>query len=169
MNAGEQIVYASAWAAMTCYFATLFALVALREADGRMMRARRLWTVGWLLLLAHIAAAFHFAHHWSHAEAAASTDFQAELETGWPIRGGIYFNYVFALLWTLDVAWWWLKPQRYAARPRVVTRIIYGFLFFMVFNAVVVFGHGWIRWLGAAACLVLVVVMASRSRRSSVA
>lgn len=166
MELGEHLVYGTARVAMTLYFAALLAMVLLRS-DDRVARARRLWTLGWLVYLLHVAAAFHFAHHWSHAEAAASTDFQTELETGLPISGGIYFNYFFTLVWTLDVAWWWLMPTSYAKRPRGVAATLHGFLFFIVVNATVVFGQGLTRWLGVAACVALAVAMAFRSLRSS--
>lgn len=168
MELGEQLVYGTARVAMTLYFAALLALVLL-TGDDRLHRARRLWTIGWLIYLAHVAAAFQFMHHWSHAEAAASTDFQTELETGFPITGGIYFNYAFTVVWTLDVLWWWLAPGNYSRRPRAVAWIIHGFLFFMAFNATVVFGRGFTRWFGAAACVALAIATAFRSRRSSAA
>ena len=66
MTTGEQIVYGAARAAAALYFA---ALIAPPQSPWR----RRLWTAGWLVYLGHVAAAFHFVHHWSHADAAIGT------------------------------------------------------------------------------------------------
>ena len=38
--------------------------------------------------------------------------------TGQALGGGLYVNYAFALVWGADVAWWWLGPRSYLARPR---------------------------------------------------
>lgn len=168
MDLGEHLVYGTARVAMALYFATLYALL-LVGGDDRLARARRLWTLGYLCYLAHVAAAFHFVYHWSHAEAAAATDFQAELDTGLPIPGGIYFNYAFTVVWTLDVAWWWLAPKNYSRRSQTLSSILHAFLFFMAVNATIIFGQGLTRWLSAAACVGLLIATAFRSRRSSVA
>src|SRR5688572_11673932 len=154
------LVYVTAWIAMGSYFA---ALVAPPSSPWR----RRIWTLGWLAFLAHVAAAFHLVHHWSHAEAAEATTRRAAELTGSPAPSGIYFNYVFLLVWSADVAWQWLAPQSYARRRWPIAWLVHGFLLFMVVNAVIVFGHGPTRWLGAAALVVLLAVTAVRFRRAS--
>jgi hypothetical protein len=156
------IVHVTAWIAMGCYFA---ALVAPPSSSWR----RRLWTFGWLVFLAHVAAAFHFVHHWSHAEAAEATTRRALELTGSPAASGIYFNYVFLLVWTADVAWLLLAAQSHARRPRPIAWLVHGFMLFMVVNAVIVFGHGPTRGLGLAAALILLAVTAARFRRALVA
>lgn len=150
MNLGERFVYLTAWLAVACYFAALLAPRTSR-------RRRTLWTLGWLAFVLHVVAAFHFVHHWSHAEAAASTSRRALEVTGRPAPGGIYFNYAFLFVWTLDVAWLWIAPTNYARRPWPINWIVHGFLLFIFVNATVVFGHGLVRWLGAAALVILAV------------
>ena len=49
-------------------------------------------------------------------------------------------------LWTADVLFWWLRPARYATRSPWVDWTVHGFMAFIVFNATVVFGSGWVRW-----------------------
>jgi hypothetical protein len=63
---------------------------------------------------------------------------------------GIFLSHLFTLVWTLDVARWWLRPDGYAGRPAWVGRLLHGFMAFMIFNATVVYGTGSIRWAGAA-------------------
>jgi hypothetical protein len=121
-----------------------------------------LWTLGCVVFLLHVVAAFQFVHHWSHTAAAESTARQTFEATGARSGSGIYLNYLFTVVWAMDVAWWWLAPTSYAARPKTVTWMIRGFLLFMVFNAVVVFGHGATRWLGAAACAALATLAIRR-------
>jgi len=121
---------------------------------------RLVWTAGWLLLLLHFAAAFGEFHHWSHAHAYADTAMKTERVTGLAWGGGIYFNYAMLLLWGADVACWWLAPQTVRPRPRLLTVGLHAFLYFMVFNATVVFESGPIRWAGLAASMALLAELA---------
>jgi hypothetical protein len=119
------------------------AAVSLLLWPGGSWRAARLcWTLAWAAYLVHLAMAFHHYHHWSHADAIAHT----RAVSG--VGEGIYFSHLFTLLWTADVAWWWLRPQGYATRPAWVGRTLHGFMFFMVFNATVVYESGFIRGAG---------------------
>src|SRR5688572_30167945 len=101
------------------------------------------WALGWGMFLVHTAAAFHLGHDWSHADAFAHTERTAG------VGEGIYVNYLFGLVWGLDVAWFVASPGSYARRPRWVGWAIHGFLAFVTFNATVVYGTGLARWLGA--------------------
>jgi hypothetical protein len=62
---------------------------------------------------------------------------------------GLYISYLFTLLWTADVAWWWLAPQRYARRSNWVGRSLHVFMAFMIFNGTVIFESGGTRVAGA--------------------
>jgi hypothetical protein len=123
-------------------------------ARGRLARAA--WTAGWLTYLVHLAMAFHYYHHWSHHDAvrrtAAVSGFGA----------GIYVSHLFTLVWTADVASWWLWPRWYAGRPRWLDALLHGFMLVVVFNATVVFESGPTRWVGAAGFVVLAVLAALR-------
>ena len=91
------------------------------------------WTLGCLLLLLHIAVAFHLGHGWSH---------EAAWEHTRQVGGygdGIFVNYAFALVWLADVVWVWALPGSYLARSRWLNWTIHGFLAFVVVNAAVVF------------------------------
>jgi hypothetical protein len=105
---------------------------------------RALWTVAWASYLAHLFSAFHFYHHWSHACAVAHTE---EVSGFGP---GIYFSHLFTLLWTVDVAYWWWKPERYLTRACWIGWSLHGYMALIIFNATVIYETGFIRWVGAA-------------------
>ena len=151
--------------ALLLYAATL----ALRlAAPTRRGAARLLWTAGCLLFLAHVAAAFHFFHGWSHADAYAETALQTRAMTGTDWGGGLYLNYLFAFAWAADVLWsWWGGTERYARRPLWVDGALHAFMSFMAFNGTVVFEQGAVRWAGVACTLVLAVLAARRWLGSS--
>jgi hypothetical protein len=104
--------------------------------------ARWCWTWGVVCFLVHLAMAFHYYHHWSHAHAFEHTR---------QVSGageGIYVSYLFTWLWIADAVWWWIQPKRYAARPVWIDRALHAFMLFIVFNGMIVFESGAIRWAG---------------------
>jgi len=139
--------------------------------------ARAIWTLGCVLFVVHVACAFHFYHHWSHAAAWQTTAQETEQLLGVAFGDGIYFSYLFLILWVLDVAWLWLRTDRNevangtpsepatvdaTAVPQLPLRLIqtpswrvlvHIFLLFIAFNGAIVFEHGPTRWAGIAACL----------------
>lgn len=124
----------------------LYALSALCRARPRV--ARTLFTTAWLTYFLHVAAVFHFAHHWSHDAAFQYTQTRTAEITGIAFGGGLWVNYAFTLLWTLEVLWWWLDSNGYQRRPRWLNALIDGTFLFIIFNATVVFGVGAVRWYG---------------------
>ena len=170
MNLGEQVTLWTIRAALLGYGAVLCGKVYCGAANHVLSRQwskrlRVVWTIGCVLFLVHLAAALHYYHHDSHAVAVAHTTEQTERVVGVRFNGGIYFNYLFALVWLGDVFWWWRAEQRFLTRPRWQAWLIEGYLFFIAFNSTVVFASGPIRWLAATFCVLLVVVAIS-SRRS---
>jgi hypothetical protein len=160
---GESVVRNTVRLALAWYAAALFLMLCLRPADwlasaGRGRLARWCWTFAWVTYLVHVAMAFHHFHHWSHAEAVEHT----RQVSG--VGEGVYVSYLFTLLWTADVAAWWLGPARYARRARRVDGLLHGFMLFMVFNATVVYERGPIRWAGLALFAVLAVLVGWRFR-----
>lgn len=140
------------WLALCAYGIGAGMLLLSRRRFRWLACARLAWTVGCVFFLAHVASAFTYYHHWSHAEAYRETARQTGELTGLHWGGGIYLNYIFALAWLADVGWWWLSPKSFAARPPRLNAIWQGFFFFMVFNGAVVFGTGPVRLLGAIIC-----------------
>jgi hypothetical protein len=138
----------------TVRLALLFALpVALLmqrlDLAGRQARtragqvARLCWTLAWLSYAIHLGMAFHHFHGWSHADAVA----HVERRSGF--GPGIWFPHLFTLAWTVDVVWWWLRPEGRAARPAWAAWLLYGYMALITFNGTVVYETGLIRWAGA--------------------
>jgi hypothetical protein len=136
---GDELVRNSIRLALVYY---TFALLLLLRGDTRL--ARKAWTLAWLAYLIHMALAFHFVHGWSHAHAFERT----RQESG--VGEGLYVSYLFTLLWSVDVIWWWVAPLAHQRRPRWIGAVLHGFMLFMVFNGAVVFAAGGMRWAGVA-------------------
>jgi len=117
--------------------------------------SRAIWTIGCIFFLLHVVAAFHFYHHWSHADAFETTASETYRMLGIRFGEGIYFSYLFTLLWTLDVAWQWQSPQSYQARAKWLSLAVMGYLAFIAFNGAVVFEEGTTRWVGIPLTLAL--------------
>jgi hypothetical protein len=131
------------------------------SAGRRVIWARWCWTLAWITYVIHVAVAFHYYHHWSHADAVRHTE---EVSGFGP---GIYLSHFFTLLWTADVAFWWKQPALYAGRSRWIDLALHAFMFFIIFNGTVVYEDGPIRWAGAlvtAEFAVLLVLKTLRSR-----
>lgn len=156
MSSGELLTKFTIWMTITGYAvgATVFALSrGRRKWDGA---ARLAWTVACISLLAHVACAFHFYHAWSHQAAYLDTARQTADVFGLDWGGGLYVNYALVVCWVADVGWWWLRGHdAYRRRPWPLVAVWHAFLFFIVFNATVVFENGLVRWAGLCACLCL--------------
>ena len=121
--------------------------------------ARTCWALGVAAFLVHVGLAFHYHHGWSHAEA------MRHVERVSGFGPGLFFSYLFTLLWSGDAVWWLLAPLSYAARPAWVGWALHAYLSFIAFNATVVYEQGFIRWAGLAATVALAsLALASRLR-----
>jgi hypothetical protein len=138
-----------------CYLASLL----LQSANRKPMLARALWTTGFVIFAMHLFAAFQFVHDWSHTAAWNHTAQQTAKLTGWNWGGGIWFNYLFAVLWGYDV----LQSDRSRLRNRTVFWLIHAYLGFVVFNATVVFGVWWWKFVAVVFVPALIVVWRKRT------
>lgn len=162
MNLGELL---TSWTVRLALILYVGGLALRARAAGRrhtLALARLAWTAGCMAFLIHVASAFHFYHHWSHAAAYEATARRTAEVVGLAWGGGLYANYAFTSLWVADAGWWWRGLSRYQTRRRSVEWAVQGFLGFIAFNATVVFGTGAVRWLGLGACLFLVVLWGYR-------
>jgi hypothetical protein len=151
--------------AMALYVLALAVRALAHRDPSRLRLARVAWTVGCIAFLAHVACAFHFVHHWSHAAAYEDTARKTEAFVGWAWGGGLYLNYAFTILWPADVVFWWCNLDR-SRVPAALDYGLQGFMAFMAFNATVVFATGPVRWLGLAACLLIPLLYGlNRSRQ----
>ena len=110
MEPAAAIVYVSVWVALLCYPAAAIGRAAAQPVVRRW--ARLVWTAGCLAFWLHVVSAFGVFYQWSHAIAVAATATQTLAATGVDSGAGLYLNYLFALLWTIDMACWWWRPAR---------------------------------------------------------
>jgi hypothetical protein len=149
--------------ALLCYAAALgWWLSGRGQAADR--GGRCMWTTGLALYLAHVIAAFHFYHRWSHAAAWEETARQTAEVTGLAWGGGIWFNYAFALVWGTDCLWQWAAALRGWRRPAWWRWAVHLFMAFMVVNATIVFESGATRWVALAIALALASIGLAQPR-----
>jgi hypothetical protein len=146
-DVGDDLIRNTVRLSLAYYAAAAGLMLFLRPPEwagsGRGSVARWCWTLAWATYVIHVGMALHFYHHWSHADAVRHTE---EVSGFGP---GIYVSHLFTLLWTADVAWWWLRPDAYAERPTWIGRALHAFMAFVIFNGMVVYEAGAIRWAGA--------------------
>jgi hypothetical protein len=165
---GEPLVRNTIRLSLAWYVAALGLMTRLRAADWTTrtlsgQAARWCWTWAWLVYVVHVALAFHYVHHWSHAEAFE----HVRKESGF--GPGIFVSYLFTALWTADVIAWWIAPARYAVRAAWIDCSLHGFMLFIVFNGTVVYESGPIRWAAVVAFAVLAWLFVRRCRFTPVA
>jgi len=165
-DVGDSLIRNTIRLSLFYWWAAVNLLLFLRRDDWpaqteRGQFARMCWTLAWAAYLVHLGMAFHWYHGWSHAAAMEHT---REVSG---VGEGIYVSHLFTLLWTLDVAWWWLQPGAHARRSPWVDRLLHGFMAFVIFNGTVVYETGLIRWAGAAAFAELTAALIGARMRQS--
>jgi hypothetical protein len=145
--------------ALLCYAISTLLLLVRPASPSLTLRIRPLWSLGALLFIAHVAAAFHYTHHWSHVSAVRSTAAETQQLLGIAFGQGIWFSYLFVLLWTADAAWSWLRPLSWKNRSRRTTLVLHSYLFFIAFNGAVIFEAGPTRPLGILVTLLLILAL----------
>jgi hypothetical protein len=155
---GELLINWSARVVVLFYLLRLAADALMADPTRRDRWARWAWTVGCAVYLVHVAFAFQFLHHWSHAAAVEHAARRTFEVVGFEFGAGVYVNYAFTLLWVADVVLWWRRSL--AGRPIAplyywLVQAIFGF---MMFNATVVFGPAFWKWVAAGALVAIVVL-----------
>lgn len=107
---------------------------------------------GCAVYLLHVAVAFHAGHGWSHAAAVDHVERRSRFGPG------LFVSYLFTAVWVLDTLWCAVDYDGYRVRPRWLSRGTHLFMAFVVFNATVVFGQGFGRWVFACLFAAVVVV-----------
>lgn len=100
--------------------------------------APRWWAVGCAYLWLHVAIVYHLMHAWSHDSAFH------HIRTVGGMGEGLYMNYAFMGLWLADALWINTHEASYRRRPNWIGWFVHGYLFFIVFNAMVPYG----TWVG---------------------
>ena len=155
MNLGAEIIAWSIRLAMLLFVVVQAVQFQTPLRSGIDSTLRTLWTISFLLFLVHVMAATHFVHHWSHMAAYDATSEETRHKLGFAYGAGVYFNYLFLVVWAIDVYSMW-RPAKHpndAVRALQLAGRLY--LLFIAFNGVVVFKSGWMRVLGAIATALL--------------
>ena len=156
LHIGEFLTRSTVWLALSCYVGA----EAIRSGAPHLHRqqvARLINTAGCLLFMAHVACAFHFYHHWSHAAAYADTAGQTARYFGFNSGFGLYFNYLFLVLWIVQVITSWISVAATQPLAPWLTRTVRAFVLLMIFNGTVIFAHGPIKWFGLVLSALLLV------------
>ncbi len=160
MSTGALWTRATIWTALLCYVAVTILMARRTLSSSRL--ARIVWSAGCVFLFAHLAAAFHFHHDWSHAAAMQDTQRQTMARVGIDFGGGVYFNYAFAAIWLADCIWWWMHPS--SGRRDGWWILLQSYFLFMIFNSTVVFGRGFAKLAGAMICLLGIAALTNAYR-----
>ena len=149
------LIAAPIWAALVAYTVGERGRI-LASARSRGGWPRVVSSIGALLYLTHVAAAFQLAHGWSHEAAYAHTAARTAAVIGLDWGGGIWVNYAFTVMWLGEAVWWWVDADGYRGRPRAVELTVRAVFLFMIVNAAVVFVTGPTRWIGGAIVAALI-------------
>ena len=156
---GRSLILWTARSGVACYLLAIWVRCSRRrQLPGQHTAFPGLWTVAWLLMMAHVGCAYHFEHRWSQAAAVRHTAEMTERVVGWYWSGGLYINYVFLLAWGIDAL---SGILRYSSGSAFTMHAVAAF---MMFNATIVFGPPW--WV-AVAGLFLVALCVARTNRST--
>jgi hypothetical protein len=143
------------------YWMVWLSLIAF--AAGELAKSRRYagaWSIsatGAILLAVHIVVAMAVRHGWSLESALEATARQTNDMFGFNWGGGVYVNYVFAMVWIAELFVWRQWPEGYASRPGWIKWSLRVFYVVIIVSAAVIFATDWRRWLGAAILAVLVL------------
>jgi hypothetical protein len=155
---GDVLIRGTIYTALVC----LAWRLALELRSGlwgwKWSQMRWVWTIGCVAFVCHVLSAFQFRHHWSHADALRVTAERTYEMLGFRFGEGIYFSYIFTLLWIADVAWMWFAASAYQHRARGLSFALLGYLAFIAFNGAVVFESHSTRWVGLPVVAGLVVL-----------
>ena len=101
VNTAEWLTRGTVWLALSLYVAAEMVTTFRSRAAG-FATARWFNGFGVAAFIGHVACAFHFHHQWSHAVAYGDTARQTAEFTGWNWGGGLYLNYLFAVVWLIS-------------------------------------------------------------------
>lgn len=121
--------------------------------------AATMWFAGAALAVWHSFGALVAFHGGSQQQALQSTAEQTEELLGVAFGAGLYVNYAFLAVWSVDAALTAFLPARHRKLPRMYHWATLGFLCFIALNATAVFKTGWLRWSGIGATLILLALV----------
>jgi hypothetical protein len=119
------------------------------------------WFCAGIFTWVHVFASYGLIHGWSHASVLKHTGDESYAVIGFRVPWGVYANFIFAGVLSGYSGWMILKK----GRVTWLDPITYFFLAFIVFNALVIFKAGPIRWIGL---LGFAIIASLHLRRRSV-
>lgn len=158
---------------MPAVYLTIWVALCLFTA-GEIGRARKGRGLGWpwhasalglALSIVHTLVAFAVVHGWSHDDAVLTTVLQTERVFGSAVGWGVYVNYVFFLVWLLDLVQW-RRDDGVDRRSTGALLALHTFYLIIILNAAVIFAAGSRRLAGAALVLILVWAWMRQLHRS---
>ncbi len=150
---------------LLCFFVSLLAWMWSDRLEKGRQWIRVVWGMGFLLFVGHVVCAFHFYHHWSHQAAIADTARQTKEMLGFSFGEGLYFSYLFLIVWGIDSCLQWLAPERLQKTPRWLRVSWLLYLVFIAFNGAAVFEGGVSRWGGILGVGLLCLSLLFRPRK----
>ena len=148
------------WISLAFYASAIAVQFLVEDPANRQKTFKNLWRCGCLFAIVHVICAFHFVHHWSHQAAVLQTIEETKAVTGMSFEYGIYFNYLFLLVWAIDCtsgathSWW--------------TAIVHCYMLLIIVSATIIFESGSIRYislLGLASLIYLLLRSHSKTAR----
>jgi len=140
-----------------CEFMCLCERGGTAHSGGTWRSVRAAWVAGCLFAVLHVVAVFAYVMDWNHQAAVNDTARKTQQLIGVSFGGGVYFNYAFLLVWVFDAGWWCVWPAYYRRRAWLWDVSLIGYLWFIAFNATVIFESGITRWLGLLVTLAMVL------------
>lgn len=125
------------------------------------------WAVGLAFYLAHVALAFHIVHDWSHSAAWQHTAQETARVTGINRGEGVWVNYLFTVIWAMDLARIIRANRIRTATSRRVDTVIGGIFLFICVNATAVFGPAHYRPIAVMAGVLAWIVWYRGTRRNA--
>ena len=157
------------------FYASAVAVSFLVTDDMKQLKIYRiLWSLGCAFALIHVFCAFQFVHYWDHQVAVKHTILETERVTGFRFEYGIYFNYLFLLVWTVDCVK--LRnarprktnpnrkpgepgePEESGATHSVWSRFVHVYMLLIIVSATIIFEDGPIRYISLIALALLALL-----------
>ena len=142
------LVYLTAWLAICAYSWSTARLAWERLPTTR---PQFLYAIGFVFFFVHVMSAFDVHYQWSHAEAVKETGLKTMAKTGYRVGEGIWANYLFGLVWLIDLVVWFVRGDfRYRRGHKTLVALRHGFFLLMIFFGAFYFVDGWTAWIGLA-------------------
>ena len=140
------LVRVSIWIACGLWFLGSVSRVVSNSQQIANLESAYRWAWFWagIFTWVHVFASYGLVHGWSHAAVLKHTGDESYAVIGLRVPWGVYANFIFAGMLSGYSGWMLLRK----GRVKGLDSVIYFFLAFIVFNALVIFKTGLIRWIG---------------------